>query len=70
MADLVRRVLRADGDQREVIADAHAPYFGAELNDESLVAGPGARIGARHFDEWLSRSEQRSSAGAQQRIGA
>ena len=37
MAELVRRVLRANGDQREVIADAHARYFGAELDDQSLV---------------------------------
>ena len=32
MDELVRRVLRANGDQREVIGDAHARYFGAELN--------------------------------------
>jgi len=53
MAELVRRVLRATGDQREVIADAHARYFGAELTDQSLVAGPGARIGAKRFGDWL-----------------
>ncbi|HEX7115232.1 MAG TPA: SDR family oxidoreductase [Steroidobacter sp.] len=53
MDDLVRRVLRASGDEREVIADAHAPYFGAELNDLSLIAGPGARVGSMRFEEWL-----------------
>lgn len=56
MDELVRRVLRAKGDEREVIADAHARYFGAELNDQSLVAGPGARIGAKRFEEWLKES--------------
>jgi uncharacterized protein YbjT (DUF2867 family) len=61
MAELVRRVLRANGDEREVIADAHARYFGAELTDESLVAGAGARLGSKHFEDWLK------DAGAQRR---
>ena len=53
MDELVRRVLRANGDQREVILDSHARYFGAELNDASLVAGPGARVGSMRFEQWL-----------------
>jgi uncharacterized protein YbjT (DUF2867 family) len=53
MDDLVRRVLRSTGDQREVIADAHARYFGAELDDASLVAAPGARRGSKRFEDWL-----------------
>jgi hypothetical protein len=52
-AELVQSVLRASGDQREVIADAHARYFGAELTDDSLVAGPGARPGSKRFEDWL-----------------
>ena len=56
MDELVRRVLRANGDQREVILDSHARYFGAELNDASLVAGPGARVGSMHFEQWLKDS--------------
>jgi uncharacterized protein YbjT (DUF2867 family) len=56
MDDLVRRVLRANGDEREVIGDTHARYFGAEINDQSLVASPGARIGAKRFEEWLKDS--------------
>ncbi|HKG86165.1 MAG TPA: hypothetical protein VKB16_23940 [Beijerinckiaceae bacterium] len=34
---LAREVLAADEDQRLVIADVHARYFGAELNDRSLT---------------------------------
>lgn len=56
MNELVRRVLRASGDSRDVVTDEHARYFGAELNDESLVAGPNARVGSKHFDEWLKES--------------
>ena len=60
--DLVRRVLRAIGDEREVLTDAHAQYFGAELDDQSLVPGPSARIGAMHFEDWLSASAERPAA--------
>jgi uncharacterized protein YbjT (DUF2867 family) len=56
MDELVRRVLEANGDKREVIADSRARYFGAELNDQSLVAGPGARIGSKRFEDWLQES--------------
>jgi uncharacterized protein YbjT (DUF2867 family) len=56
MSELVQRVLRANGDTREVIGDAHARYFGAELTDESLVAGPNARIGSKRFEAWLNET--------------
>jgi len=56
MDELVRRVLEANGDKREVIADSRTRYFGAELNDQSLVTGPGARIGSKRFEEWLQES--------------
>ncbi|HET9446693.1 MAG TPA: SDR family oxidoreductase [Steroidobacteraceae bacterium] len=62
MDELVRRVLRANGDPREVIADSHAPYFGAELNDDSLVASPGARVGSMRFEEWLKSTPPRPAA--------
>ena len=48
------------GDQRQVIADVHARYFGAELNDRSLTPGDHPRIGATRFDEWLSHSVGRN----------
>jgi len=54
--DLVQRVLTANGDKREVIRDTHADYFGAELTDETLVPGPGARSGAKRFETWLKES--------------
>jgi len=62
MNELVRRVLRASGDAREVVTDEHARYFGAELDDRSLVAGPSARLGTKRVDEWLEESS--SAAGA------
>ena len=56
MDELVRRVLQANGDEREVVGDARARYFGAELSDQSLVTGPGARVGTKRFEEWLKES--------------
>jgi uncharacterized protein YbjT (DUF2867 family) len=58
MDEFVRRFLSATHDPRKVTADVHALYFGAELNDQSLVPGPGdkPRLGPTRFDEWLSRS--------------
>jgi uncharacterized protein YbjT (DUF2867 family)/nitrite reductase/ring-hydroxylating ferredoxin subunit len=57
---LIQRVLGARNDPREVIADSHARYFGAELKERSLVAGDEAELGEIRFDDWLSRTAARS----------
>jgi uncharacterized protein YbjT (DUF2867 family) len=54
--ELVRQFLKAKRDPREVVADVHARYFGAELNDQSLTPGDGARIGATRFEDWLNHA--------------
>jgi uncharacterized protein YbjT (DUF2867 family) len=54
--ELIRRVLRARGDPREVIADPQARYFGAELGERTLVPGDNARLTETRFDDWLSQS--------------
>ncbi len=54
-ADLVRQYLSAKQDARQVIVDAHARYFGTELNDGSLVPGEKAQIFPTTFDAWLGR---------------
>jgi uncharacterized protein YbjT (DUF2867 family) len=54
--ELVRRFLSANQDARQVVADVHARYFGAELNDHSLVPGDNPRIAPTRFEDWLSRS--------------
>ena len=43
---LARKLLNANGDRREVIADVHARYYGTELNDRSLTPGDHPRLGA------------------------
>jgi len=47
--------LRAVGDQRKVITDPQARYFGAKLSERTLVPGDGARLAATRFGEWLGK---------------
>jgi uncharacterized protein YbjT (DUF2867 family) len=54
--ELARRVLSANNDPRRVTADAHARYFGAELDDHSLTPGSNARIAPTRFEDWLGQS--------------
>jgi uncharacterized protein YbjT (DUF2867 family) len=53
---LARKFLNAKGDRREVIADVHARYYGAELDDRSLTPGDHPRLGSIRFEDWLSRA--------------
>lgn len=57
--ELARTFLAARGDPRTVIADVHARYFGAELDDRSLVTGEHAHIGPTRFQNWLLRQPAR-----------
>jgi len=52
--DFVWQGLRSVGDQRVVVADAHARYFGAGLSERALLPGDGAQLGPTRFDDWLS----------------
>jgi uncharacterized protein YbjT (DUF2867 family) len=58
--EFIRHGLSARDDPRSVIADPRSRYFGAELNDQTLVPGDGASLAPTHFEEWLSQA----SAGA------
>lgn len=58
---LMRRVLGARRDPREVISDSHVRYFGTELVECSLVPGDEAELGWIRFDDWLSRTAHPTS---------
>jgi len=49
-------VLSTKEDNRRVIADVHARYFGIVLNDRSLTPGANPRIGPTRLEDWRSRS--------------
>jgi uncharacterized protein YbjT (DUF2867 family) len=52
--EFVRGVLADRGDEREVVTDPHARYFGAELGEDDLVPGPGATLAETTFADWAS----------------
>jgi uncharacterized protein YbjT (DUF2867 family) len=54
--ELARRFLSANNDPRKVTADAHARYFGAELDERTLIPGDNPRIAPTRFEDWLSQS--------------
>ena len=54
--ELVRRVLLAKNDPRQVTADVDARYFGARLDEHSLTPGDNPRLAPTRFEDWLSTS--------------
>jgi uncharacterized protein YbjT (DUF2867 family) len=53
--DFVRQDLRSVRDQRVVVADPRARYYGARLSERTLLPGSEAQLGATRFDDWLSK---------------
>jgi len=51
--DSFAREYLAKGDKRQIVADVHARYFGAELDDSSLMPGDHPRFGTTSFEDWL-----------------
>jgi nitrite reductase/ring-hydroxylating ferredoxin subunit len=54
--EVVRWTLSTYDDPRTVVTDVGGRYFGSELQERTLVAGQGARLGEMRFEQWLSRS--------------
>jgi uncharacterized protein YbjT (DUF2867 family) len=52
-----RRLFAATGDNRAVIADPHARYYGTELHGGELTPGEGARVGKVDFDTWFASNQ-------------
>ena len=50
--DAVARILEARGDRRLVSASTKVSYFGASLEEDTLVPGPDALRGPTTLDEW------------------
>lgn len=56
--EVMRGILAAEHDPRKVVGDEHARYFGTELTDGSITAGPNARLGRTSFSAWLAHSHR------------
>ncbi|MFL9583276.1 SDR family oxidoreductase [Stenotrophomonas sp. AB1(2024)] len=52
--ELVEWVMYFNQDQRPVVADPQARYYGALLKDATLTAEPGAALGTTRFIDWLA----------------
>src|SRR3984893_15923234 len=59
--ELVQRRLATLKDPREVIADPHARYSGAEVGERTLVPGKDARLGETRFATWLTHSAAKAA---------
>jgi hypothetical protein len=59
MDDFVRMGLAAKGDQRRVVTDAQAPYFGALIGDHSLAPDENATIFTTRYSDWIDAYSSR-----------
>jgi uncharacterized protein YbjT (DUF2867 family) len=64
--EIISRALAARQDPRFVIDDPKARYFGAILDDRSLVPGEGARVGDMTLEQYLKQK----AASAPQPVAA
>lgn len=58
LSELAQRFMSIIQDPREVVSDAHARYFGAELQNDTLVPAQAPTWqGGLNFEHWLQQSE-------------
>lgn len=55
LSDIVGRVLAEIHDERLVVADPEALYFGVHLEERTLVPGDNPHIAPTNLDAWLAR---------------
>jgi uncharacterized protein YbjT (DUF2867 family) len=53
--EFIRQGLMAKGDPRTVVADPKARYFGAQLEERSLVPTNAVHLGEIRFSDWLAQ---------------
>jgi hypothetical protein len=56
MDEFFREALAARHDPREVVADPHARYFGAELSEGTLVPAGDAILAETRYRDWPGRT--------------
>lgn len=55
--EFIRTALAAKNDPRSVVVDPNATYWGAELQEDTLLPGPGAHIAETRFTDWLAKQQ-------------
>lgn len=59
LADIMQKYLKMTNDPRQVKADANALYFGAKLDDLTLVPDDDALLGKLTFEHWFPNRPQK-----------
>jgi uncharacterized protein YbjT (DUF2867 family) len=62
--EFIRQGLGARNDGREIIVDPKAGYFGAPINEQTLLTGDNAQISETHFKTWLKTGSELKQPGA------
>jgi uncharacterized protein YbjT (DUF2867 family) len=57
LEDFIRTGLAATDDPRKVVTDPAARYWGAELQENTLLPGAGAHIAETRFSDWLAQQK-------------
>ncbi|GGJ38627.1 SDR family oxidoreductase [Streptomyces brasiliensis] len=57
LEEFIRMGLAAKNDPRKIVTDPHARYWGAELEENTLLPGPGAHIAETRFADWLAQQQ-------------
>ncbi|MGW3415143.1 SDR family oxidoreductase [Streptomyces sp. NPDC000888] len=55
LEEFIRRGLAAKNDPRKIVTDPNARYWGAQLEEDTLLPGPGAHIAETTFADWLAQ---------------
>jgi uncharacterized protein YbjT (DUF2867 family) len=56
LEELIRLRLAADGDPRPVVPDPAVGYYGASVDERTLLPGSDALLGRTRFTDWLAGS--------------
>ncbi|WP_427917315.1 SDR family oxidoreductase [Streptomyces sp. cg40] len=57
LEEFIRMGLSAHDDPRKIVTDPQATYWGAELEEDTLLPGPDAHIAGTRFADWLARQK-------------
>ncbi|MEV5149474.1 SDR family oxidoreductase [Streptomyces sp. NPDC052727] len=57
LEDFIRMGLAAKNDPRKIVTDPKATYWGAELQETTLLPGPDAHIAETKFADWLAQQQ-------------
>ncbi|MET7475261.1 SDR family oxidoreductase [Streptomyces sp. NPDC005648] len=57
LEEFIRMGLGAQNDPRKIVTDPRATYWGAPLEENTLLPGPDARLAETRFADWLARGK-------------